>query len=131
MGKFIKINAYLMIAGISIALSLSNCASSNESMYSSSSRITKFTVEIVSEPAGAVIEINNNYVGKTPITVELEGWKATRTFSRNHIIVAYPVRDGGQTQVKSFMGWTEPSQTYGDKIPVKIYFNMDLVSITK
>jgi hypothetical protein len=131
MGKIIKINVYLIIVSLSIALSMSNCASINESMYSSSSKISKFPVEIVSEPAGAVIEINNNYVGKTPITVELEGWRATRTFSRNHIIVAYPVRDGGETQIKTFMGWTEPSQTYGDKIPDKIYFNMDLVRITK
>jgi PBP1b-binding outer membrane lipoprotein LpoB len=30
--------------------------------------ITTFKVKIISEPSGAVIEINNNYMGKTPMT---------------------------------------------------------------
>ena len=37
--------------------------------------------------------------------------------------------DGGETQVKVFLGWTEPSDTYGDKIPETIFFNMNLVRI--
>jgi PEGA domain len=126
-----KTSFCVMISVLAITLSLSNCATVDNSLYSSSSKVTKFTVEIVSEPAGAVIEINDNYLGKTPITVELEGWKSTRTFCRNHILVAHPVRDGGQVQVKSFIGWTEPSKTYGDKIPDKIFFDMNLVRITK
>jgi hypothetical protein len=31
-------------------------------------------VEIVSEPAGARIEVNDNYVGDAPITVEIPQW---------------------------------------------------------
>jgi len=91
--------------------------------------IAKFSVEIVSDPSGADIEINNNYVGKTPITVNLEGWESTRTFTRSHTIVAHPIRAGGQTQVKIFLGWREPSKTYGDVIPDKIYFDMNLIRI--
>ncbi len=88
-----------------------------------------FSVDIISEPSAAVIEINDNYVGKTPLTVELKGWEATRTFARSHTIVANPVAAGGQTQVKIFSGWNEPNETYGDTIPMKIYFNMNLIRI--
>jgi hypothetical protein len=96
-----------------------------------SSKIKSFPVEIISEPLGAKIEINDNYIGATPITIDLEGWESTRTFTRNHTIVAHPLRPGGQTQVKIFTGWHEPDQTYGDKVPEKIYFNMNLVRIPK
>lgn len=86
----------------------------------------KFPVQIISEPSGAIIEINDNYVGKTPITVELEGWQETRTFFRSHRIVAHPLQAGGYIQYKAFTGFFEPSKTYGDTIPEKIYFNMSL-----
>jgi len=89
--------------------------------------ISSFTVEIVSEPSGAVIEVNDNYVGETPVTIELEGWASTRTFARSHTIVAHPLYEGGYTQVKIFIGWHKPDHTYGDPIPEKMYFNMNLV----
>jgi hypothetical protein len=94
-----------------------------------SSTLVSFPVDIISEPSGAVIEINNNYVGKTPLTVELKGWETTRTFARSHTIVAHPVAPGGQTQTKIFSGWSEPDVSYGDTIPTTIYFNMDLIRI--
>jgi len=90
-----------------------------------------FPVEIVSDPPGAKIEINNDYVGTTPMTVKLEGWEATRTFARRHIIVAHPVLPGQHTQIKMFSGWSEPSRTYGDTIPTKIFFNMNLIRTPK
>ena len=95
------------------------------------SKVKSFPVEIISEPSGAKIEVNQNYIGETPLTINLEGWESTRTFIRSHIIVAHPVRAGGQTQVKSFIGWYEPNRRYGDKIPNKIYFNMNLIRIPK
>jgi len=91
--------------------------------------VKQFPVKIISEPLGAKIEVNDNYVGETPLTINLEGWESTRTFIRSNTIVAHPVRAGGQTQVKVFSGWSQPDQTYGDKIPYKIYFNMDLIRI--
>jgi len=94
-----------------------------------SPKIKSFPVEIISEPLGAKIEVNDNYIGETPLTINLEGWESTRTFIRNHTIVAHPVRAGGQMQFKSFIGWYEPDQSYGDKIPNIIYFNMNLIRI--
>ena len=98
--------------------------------YSNESSATKnFTVKIISEPSGAKIEVNNNYVGKTPLTIKVEGWRDTQTFIRKHIIVAHPVQAGGETQVKYFTGWYQPDKSYGDKIPNTIYFNMNLIRI--
>lgn len=89
-------------------------------------RVTTFEVEIDSDPSGAVIEINDDYAGKTPLKVELEGWETTRTFVRNHKIVAHPFFNGGYLQQKYFSGWSKPDLSYGNKIPKKIYINMHL-----
>ncbi len=91
--------------------------------------VKQFSVEIISEPSGAKVEVNDNYMGETPLTINIEGWESTQTFIRKSVIVAHPVRAGGQTQVKIFSGWHEPDKTYGDKIPNKIYFNMNLIRI--
>src|SRR5690349_3115851 len=108
-----------------LTLLTTGCETMVENNQSSSSRssaaIKKYPVEIISDPSGVVVEINDNYVGKTPVTVELEGWSKTRTFSRRHKIVAHPLKSGGYTQTKVFTGWSEPSVTYGDTIPEKIY----------
>ena len=117
--------SFLVLFPITLVL-LSGCETMD---IGGSPKIKSFPVKIISEPTGAKIEINDNYVGKTPMTVQLEGWETTRTFSRSHIIVAHPVKAGGQTQVKSFTGWSSPDLTYGDKIPEKIYFNMNLIRI--
>jgi PEGA domain len=59
-------------------------------------------VEIISEPAGARIEINDNYIGDAPITVEIpqdQGYfKATTT------IRALPTEAGDYVQTKYFDG---------------------------
>ena len=89
--------------------------------------IKNFVVEIESEPSGAMIEINDDYIGKTPLSVEIKGWESTRTFVRDHKIVAHPVFKGGYIQQKFFSDWYEPDLRHGDTIPKKIYFNMHLV----
>ena len=121
-----KIRIILNLIAASMILLLSGC----ETIEVTSSSVKEFPVQVVSEPSGAKVEINNNYIGATPLTIKLEGWESTRTFTRSTTIVAHPIRAGGQTQVKIFSGWTEPSRTYGDVIPKKIYFNMNLIRTT-
>lgn len=121
-----------LIIAVCIVLFSSGCATKDVSTtkdVSSSSAVKQFSVEIISEPSGAKVEVNDNYVGVTPLTIDLEGWESTRTFTRRCTIVAHPVRAGGQTQVKVFSGWSHPDHTYGDKIPNRIYFNMNLIRI--
>lgn len=125
-----KTDRFSGITVLMMILFVGGCHTSEKTQNTSSSqqpsRTAKFSVDIVSDPSGAIIEINDDYIGKTPLTVELEGWVATRTFARNHKIVAHPLRAGGYTQVKIFSGWSEASRTYGDTVPKKIYFNMSL-----
>jgi len=123
--KMTKLLKYSSVV-VALVLFMSSCATTETT---TSSRITSFPVEIISEPLGAKVEVNDNYIGMTPITINLEGWESTRTFIRRHTIIAHPVRAGGQIQIKMFRGWYEPDHKYGDPIPSKIYFNMNLVRI--
>lgn len=73
--------------------------------------------EIISDPPGAKIEINNQYVGETPVTIHIK-----RVFSYDwwggFSIKAYPVFAGQYTQTK-YIGMNEST-------PTKVYFNMNL-----
>jgi len=78
--------------------------------------------EIISEPPGAKIEINDEYVGETPLTLHIQ-----RVFSPDGLgggswssitIKANPVLGGQYVQVK-YISMDQPT-------PKKIYFNMDL-----
>ena len=104
-GAVVKKKMLSGIAGITMILFLVGCETTGHSQ-----KLDSFVAYRVSEPSGAVIEINNEYVGKTPLTVDLTGWQSTRTFARNHTIVAHPVAAGGQTQIKFFQGGTNLMQ---------------------
>ena len=124
---FLRLLSGILI--LSLTLLLSGCELMETLKEEPSYSVVPFSVKIISEPSGAKVEVNDNYIGKTPITVKLVGWKSTRTFARRHTIVAHPVRAGGYTQSKTFSGWHEPSHSRGDTIPKKIYFNMNLESV--
>ena len=93
-------------------------------------------VETISDPPGAKIEINNQYMGETPLTVRLTrktnydwwnsslvgGAAAVQIEASPFTINAYPDQAGQFTQ-KKYIG---PN----DVIPNKIYFNMNLGPIT-
>jgi len=74
-------------------------------------------VEIVSEPVGARIEVNDDYVGNAPITVEIPQW--TGQFYKNTVIRAIPNEAGDYVQSKYFSVGSE-------QIPPRILFNMRL-----
>jgi hypothetical protein len=81
-------------------------------------------VEVESSEPGARIEADNEYIGKTPLTLKVFGDK-DGTFhnfgSYHYTITAYPVRPGQQSQTKDFRtgGWFTPE----DRIPKKIFFD--------
>ena len=91
----------------------SGCAS-----HSNISR-PKQTVQIVSEPNGAKIEVDGRYVGDAPTTVEIEISPHGR-FWRDTIIKAYP-KDTGYIQIKAFNG--ESRWSISDPIPARISFD--------
>jgi hypothetical protein len=78
--------------------------------------------EIISDPPGAKIEINSQYVGETPLTTHITrvnpgyGWNMLT-------ITAYPIYEGQEVQRK-VVGINEPT-------PTKVYFDMNLVRIPR
>jgi PEGA domain len=58
-------------------------------------------VEILSEPPGARIEVNHNYIGEAPITTTFQCSLDGR-FLETTIIRALPTRPGGYVQSKLF-----------------------------
>ena len=91
----------------------SGCAS-----HSNNQR-TKQSVQIVSQPSGARIEVNGRYVGDAPTAVEIEVSPHGR-FWKDTIIKAYP-KDTGFIQIKAFNG--ESRWKISDPIPVRISFD--------
>ena len=91
----------------------------------------KAKVEIVSEPAGARIEVNDNYVGDAPITVEIP--QDGGNFTQETVIRALPTEADDYVQSKYFRftpaisyGSGYGTEAKGDQIPSRIFFDMRL-----
>jgi hypothetical protein len=83
----------------------------------------KLMTEIISDPPGAKIEINNQYVGDTPLTIHIQrqyvggfddAWQSLT-------ITANPIYQGQYVQTKLI--WRNVPT------PTKIYFNMSLIPV--
>jgi PEGA domain len=94
----------------------------------------KAKVEILSDPAGARIEVNDNYVGDAPITVEIP--QSGGYFTRNTVIRALPTEGGDYVQAKYFSGsipdvwYPETVGAHRDQIPSRIFFDVRLGPVT-
>lgn len=82
-----------------------------------------YMVEVESSEPGARIEVNNEYIGKTPLTLKIFGDKdgTFHNFGKfDYTVTASPVRAGQQVQTKVFK--TGRLFTGEDRIPKKIFF---------
>jgi hypothetical protein len=89
-----------------------------------------YQVSIETSEPGARIEIDNEDVGKSPVTVTVMGDRdgTFHSFGRpDWVVKAYPLRSGQQVQVKTFHtgAWFWVPE---DRIPSKIYFDMGVVT---
>jgi len=95
--------------------------------------LKKFQVAIDSDPQGVRIEVNNDYVGKTPTTYSIAG-NSDRSFNGNWVqgsmieFVATP--PPGETNLFVQRKVFRPSALFqqGDHIPEKMFFDMHLKS---
>ena len=95
--------------------------------------LPKFQIAIDSDPQGARIEVNNDYVGKTPATYSIAG-NSDRSFNGSWVqgsmieFVATP--PAGQTNLFVQRKVFRPSAFFqqGDHIPEKIFFDMHVKS---
>lgn len=74
-----------------------------------------YRIEFVSEPPGAKIEWNNEYVGETPIAIRYDGHLGLLA---KITVRAYPLFSGQFIQTKIISGTS--------RIPRRIYFDMNL-----
>lgn len=86
-----------------------------------------YTVEVLSEPTGARIELNDDYIGDAPITLNIQGTK-NRYFYKDTVIRAIP-KESGYTQTKWFDTSDNFNEAKGDKIPQRIFFDTNLSPI--
>jgi PEGA domain len=97
----------------SVVLVCSGCASHKQVMRQ------RLNLQIASQPVGAKIEINGQYVGDAPLTVQIEASDDGR-FWKDTIIKAYPA-DKGYTQIKAFNG--KSRWTISDMVPPRLFFD--------
>lgn len=92
---------------------------------------TTAAIEVLSEPPGARIEVNDSYVGETPCTIEIPFYSDNR-FREQTVIRALPTRDG-YTQSKFFSGCAHLDNPYlqPDKIPQRIFFDTRLRPVSR
>jgi hypothetical protein len=85
------------------------------------------TIQVMSEPPEARIEVNGDYVGDAPCSIEVPSFADGR-FRERTVIRAIPTRGGDYTQTKIFEGYAAFNNPYmvSDKIPNRIFFNMNL-----
>ena len=119
---------------LGVLLALAGCATSSstaEKPERGPNGTIAYMVQIETSEPGARIEANGDYVGKSPTTLKIFGDK-DGTFhnfgSYEFIIKAYPVRQGQYLQTKVFRtgGWF----TAEDRIPTRLYFDLDLQPTT-
>ena len=72
-----------------------------------------YVVEIISEPPGAKIEINGEYIGIAPLRYVIN---RSINYVESFNVIAYPVTTGQSIQVKNFVA--------GEVVPRRICFNM-------
>jgi PEGA domain len=106
-------NAFLSSLMATVFLMSAGCASHPHAER------PRVKVQIVSQPVGAKIEINGQYIGDAPLTTDIEASTDGR-FWRDTVIKAYP-KDTGYTQVQVFNG--KSRWTISDTVPPRIFFD--------
>jgi hypothetical protein len=79
------------------------------------------SVQIISEPAGARIEISGNYIGDAPLVTKIRKDEQYERFYENTVIRAYP-KGSGYVQSKNFAPGTAESLN----LPDRIFFDTNL-----
>ena len=84
------------------------------------------TIQILSEPPGARIEVNDDYIGEAPCSAQVRCDSEGRFFETTRIR-ALPV-GYGYTQGKYFSGYGQMNNPYlhSDPVPSRIFFDMRL-----
>jgi len=105
---------------------IAGCASGPPGAEHGPQGTVAYLVQVESSEPGARLEVNNDYVGTTPMTLKIWGDK-DGTFhnfgSQEYIIRAFPANTNLFVQTKAFRtgGWFSQE----DKIPSRLYFDLN------
>lgn len=116
----------LLVMGCGFISLWSGCASSSGKVERGPGGTIGYSVEVESSTPGARIEVNDDYIGKTPLTLTIFGDR-DGTFhnfgSKDYIIRAFPIATNQFIQTKVFRtgGWFSEE----DRVPKRIYFDME------
>jgi hypothetical protein len=118
-GKMNTMKTMMAVAAFALATGvLAGCATESTTPKVAS---TPRQLQIISEPAGARIEINDNYVGDAPLTITHgDNDEFTYAYLIPVVIRAIPTQPGDAVQTKVLTG---------TEAPTRIFFNMHLVPI--
>lgn len=115
------------LASLAIALEFCGCATSASSKADRGPDGTvAYKVQVESSTPGARIEVNDDYIGKTPLILTIYGDR-DGTFhnfgSHDYVIRAFPVSTNQYPQTKVFRtgGWFSEE----DRIPGHIFFDLE------
>lgn len=80
-------------------------------------------MRVISQPPGARIELNNGYMGETPLSIKVPCSPDGR-FLETVIVRALPIIEGHYSQTKIFHGGY--TMIRNDQVPPTIFFDMRL-----
>ena len=86
---------------------------------------TRRTIQVITDPPGAHIEMDGAYMGKSPLTITTNA-DAWGCFTRHSTIRALPSKAGQWTQFKLFSGGYQYAGHLNDHIPERVFFDMTL-----
>jgi hypothetical protein len=108
---------------------LAGCATSGSRPERGPDGTIAYYVQVESSEPGARVEVNNDYIGKTPVTLKVFGDK-DGTFhnfgSQDYVVRCFPVSTNQSVQTKVFRTGFWFSQE--DRIPSRIFFDLDAKS---
>ena len=108
------------------AIVLAGCSSVPRGSERGPEGTISYLVQIESSEPGARVEANDNYVGKTPLTLKIFGDR-DGTFhnfgSQDYVIQVFPITTNQFLQRKVFRtgGWFSQE----DRIPERLYFDLN------
>lgn len=106
-----------LIPGILLMTALSGCSADSDSLQNA--RVHE--VPVVSEPPGARIEVNGNYIGDAPLTIRMLGINGR--VAEDYILRALPVESGSWTQATAYV---HSKTGESSPVPSRIAFDMRL-----
>jgi hypothetical protein len=114
------------VLGACALLIIAGCASTSQDVEKGPGGTIAYLVQVESSEPGARIEVNNDYIGKTPLKLKIFGDR-DGTFhnfgSQEYVVRAFPATTNQFVQTKIFRtgGWFSQE----DRIPSRIYFDLN------